>query len=337
MIAAAKPVVHAVGFDTIADGWQLALDDAVAALDASGRAYPGDQLAHRRRALVEERTKVSRLLADVALVAGDRHVPWLASLPVRGTSLGLPNTVRSCVFDLDGVLTDSAALHATAWAEAFDGLLLRLSERIGWQFIPFDRNADYLSFIDGRPRLEGVHTFLRSRGIQLPEGRPGDPAGADTAYGIARHKSDALARTLRSRGVTALPGARRYLEAAGHAGILRAVVSGSANTTPMLELAELATLAEACVDADRIHIEKLRSRPAPDVLLSACRLLGSDPCETASFTHSSAGVAAGKSAGLWVVGIGDAQTCERLAGFGADRVAPSLIDLLEVRLRGPAA
>ena len=140
-------------------------------------------------------------------------------------------------------------LHAWAWVEVFDEFLLRLSDKTGWHFIPFDRDADYRAYLDGRPRLEGIHAFLDSRGIRLPEGRPDDPVEADTACSLASRKSEALGR-LRQRGVTALNGARRYLEAAGYAGLKRAVVSASASTLPMLELAGLATLVEDRVDAD---------------------------------------------------------------------------------------
>ena len=213
--------------------------------------------------------------------------------------LGLPATVRACLFDLEGVLTDSAVLHALAWGEVFDDFLLRLADKTGWQFIPFDRDSDYRTYLDGRPRLEGVHAFLDSRGIRLPEGRPDDPERMPTPpRGLARRKGEALARCLRQRGVTALAGARRYLEVAGQAGLARAVVSASASTLPMLELAGLATLVEERVDADVIRAEGLRARPAPDLLLVACRRLGVRPEEAVTFTHSAAGVAAGHAAGL---------------------------------------
>ena len=180
----------------------------------------------------------------------------------------------------------------------FDDLLLRLSEKTHWHFIPFNTDADYHPYLDGRPRLEGIHAFLRSRGIRLPEGRSDDPVHSDTAYGLATRKGEELARVLRQRGVTALGGARRYLEAAGHAGLKRAVLSASSGTLPMLELAGLATLLEERIDADVISAEGLRSPPATDQLLHACRRLGVHPQEAITFTHSTAGVAAGRAAGL---------------------------------------
>ena len=262
-------------------------------------------------------------------------LPWLSPIPLSARMLGLSPSVRACLFDLGGVLTDSAALHAWAWGEAFDEFLLRLSARVGWRFIPFDRDGDYREYLDGRPRLEGIHAFLDSRGIRVPEGRPDDPGRADTAYGLAARKGDALARGMQQRGVTALAGARRYLEAAGHAGLKRAVVSASATTSPMLELAGLANLVDERVDADVMHAESLRSRPAPDLLLAACRRLGVDPEEAVTFTHSAAGVAAGHAAGAAVVGIGEEAQAELLRGFGADRVVPALAALLDRSIAVP--
>jgi HAD superfamily hydrolase (TIGR01509 family) len=316
--------------DTLASHWQLALDAAQRALAAADGTLPDVGL--RQRELVLERQLTARIVAQLAETTGVRPAPWLSAVPLGPKMLGLPAGVGACIFDLDGVLTDSAVLHAQAWAEAFDGFLLRLSERAGWQFIPFDRDADYRGYIDGRSRLEGVHAFLDSRGIHLPQGLPDDPAQAETACGLARRKNQAMISSLQRQGVTALAGARRYLEAAGHAGLGRAVVSASASTMPMLELAGLAPLVEEHVDAQVIRAELLRSRPAPDMLLAACGRLGVRPGEAVTFTHSPAGVAAGHVAGLTVIGVGDEAQAELLRGFGADRVVGSLTVLLDHRL-----
>ena len=166
----------------------------------------------------------------------------------------------------------------------------------------------------------------------MPEGRPDDPDEADTACSLARRKGEALTGRLRQRGVTALDGARRYLEAAGRPRLKRAVVSASASTLPMLELAGLATLVEDRVDADVIRAEGLRARPAPDLLLAACRRLDVQPEETVTFTHSPAGVAAGLASGLTVIGVGEGMQAETLLGFGAHRVIPSVSELLDPRL-----
>jgi HAD superfamily hydrolase (TIGR01509 family) len=246
--------------------------------------------------------------------------------------LGLPGIVRACLFDLDGVLTNSDALHASAWAEVFDDLLLRHTEKTGWHFRPFDKGDEYHAYLEGRPRLEGIHAFLESRGIRLPEGRRDDPQEADTAYGLANRKSEALERGLLHHGVTAFPQVRRYLEAAGQAGLARAIISASANTLTMLESANLATLVEARVDAEVIHVEALRSRPAPDVLLAACRSVDVEPQQAVAFTQSPAGIAAARAAGVLVIGIAAEAQADVLHGFGADQVVPSLAALLDHRL-----
>ena len=301
-------------------------------MGAAGRLLPPDERDRRLRELSLEREQVARLLASVAHVTHQRPAPWLSPVPVSNRMLGLAPRVKACLFDLDGVLTDSGVLHGLVWAEVFDEFLLRLSHQAGRHFLPFDRDADYRSYLDGRPRLEGIHSFLASRGVRLPEGRAGDPAGAETAYGLAARKSEALARGLVHRGVTALPGAHRYLVAAGYAGCRRAVVSASTSTLPMLDLAGLAHLVEERVDADAIVAESLRSRPAPDLLLAACRRLGVRPAEAVTFTHSPAGVAAGHAAGLAVVGVGDRARREFLRGFAAESAVPSLRALLDHQL-----
>jgi HAD superfamily hydrolase (TIGR01509 family) len=324
---------RALELDTVASRWQLALDAADRALSAAGdrSGLPPAEVNRRRRELARERALTAERLATVAAVVRVRPRPWLSPIPLTPRMLGLPATVRACLFDLDGVLTNSGALHATAWAEVFDDLLLRQAENSGWHFRPFNRDAEYHAYLEGRPRLEGIHAFLESRGIRLREGRPGDPASMDTAYGLARRKSDVLARGLRHE-VSDLPDARRYLEAAGHAGLERAVISASASTSRMLEAAGLATLVEARVDAAVMRAEGLRSRPAPDVLLAACHRLGVAPAETVTFTQAPAGVAAGLAAGVLVVGIADGAQRDLLLGSGAERVVPALGSLLDRQL-----
>jgi HAD superfamily hydrolase (TIGR01509 family) len=318
--------------DTSSSQWQLALDAAQRALTAAGGSLPAAELEARRRELVRERQRTAKMLARLAQITGARPEPWLSPVPVTRKMLGLPDAVSACLFDLDGVLTDSAVLHASAWGEVLDELLLRLAETTGWQFIPFDRSADYDAYIEGRLRLEGIHAFLGSRGIRLPEGSPGDPAQLDTACGLAKRKAKALAGGLRERGVNALPGARRYLEAIGHAGIKRAVVSASTSTLPMLELAGMTTLVEERIDADVIRAERLRSRPAPDLLLAACRRLDVRPETAVTFTHSAAGLAAGHEAGLTVIGVDDGGQGTVLQGIAVQRVVPSLSALLDPQL-----
>jgi beta-phosphoglucomutase-like phosphatase (HAD superfamily) len=320
----------------LAARWQRALDATDRALlaAAADRSLTPAELSARRRDLARERQQSATDLAILARLTG-RPAPWLSAVPVTNRMLGLPVGVRACLFDLDGVLTDSGALHAWAWGEVFDDFLLRSTEKTGWHFIPFDRNADYRAFVDGASRLEAVHAFLGSRGIRIAEGRLDDEPSTDTAHGLAKRKGAMVARGLRQRGVTALEGARRYLEAAGHAGLGRAVVSASTSTQPMLQLAGLDALVEERVDAAIIRTEALRSRPAPDLPLAACRRLDIPPEAAVTFTQSAAGIAAGHSAGLLVVGVGEGENAELLSGFGAERVVPSLGALLDPRLREP--
>jgi beta-phosphoglucomutase-like phosphatase (HAD superfamily) len=321
-----------IDLEALSAEWQRALDAAGRALSAAGDALPASELRDRRVALTRESEQTAIALRELAR-DGRQPAPWLFSRPVTNRMFGLPATVRGCVFDVEGVLTDSSALHAWAWGEAFDGYLARLGEATGWQFIPFDRVADYREYVEGRSRLEGVHGFLRSRGIHVHEGFPGDPADADTANGLARRKGEFVERRLHERGVTALLGARRYLEAARRAGVLCGVVYESASTLPVLEQAGLASLIDTRIDAAVISAEGLRSRPAPDLPLAACRRLELAPDQIVTFTSSPAGIVAGRRAGMSTIAIGTEALRETYEGYGAEQVVSALSVLLDPRLR----
>jgi beta-phosphoglucomutase-like phosphatase (HAD superfamily) len=308
--------------DTVSTDWQLALDASDRALTSSGKALSAAEHALRRKALDEERRRAAEELADLARMAGVRPAPWLSPVPVDNKMLGLPATVTACVFDLEGVLTDSGVLHAWAWAHVLDDFLLELSETTERQFIPFDRSGEYRDYLDGRPRLEGLDAFLESRGVRIDD---------NTARGLAGRKDEMLKRELHERGTTALRGARRYLEAAGRAGLGRAIVSASANTEALLDSSGMATVADVRIDAEAMRTEGLRSRPAPDVLLAACRRLDARPEQAVTFTHSADGVAAGRGAGLAVVGVAEGPQAERLQQHGAERLVTSLVELLDRR------
>jgi beta-phosphoglucomutase-like phosphatase (HAD superfamily) len=319
--------VRSPDLEAIASRWQQALDAA----DRAIASLPPAEQGPKRRELAAERQETAEALARSARAAGV-PVPWLSAVPITRAMLGLPAGTRACLFDLDGVLTDSGELHAWAWAVVFDDFLLRLSDKTGWHFIPFDRDADYRAYVDGRPRLEAVHAFLESRGIHVPEGGSADPAHADTAQSLARHKGDVVARALRSRDVHAVPGARRYLEAAGRVGVARGVVSASANTVEILEHAGLDDLIDDRIDADVLRAGSLQAPPAPDVPLAACRRLGVAPHEAVAFTHSAAGAAAARAAGLMVVAVagGVEDALGRLRA--ADVTVPTLAALLDPRI-----
>ena len=319
----AKPAQ--LDLETVAAAWQRALDADDRALAAvgslEGRTHV--DVGELRRSLAHERRDVAVLLERTARIADVHPAPWLSPVPVTRATLGVPATTAACLFDLEGVLTDSGVLHASAWAETFDPFLLELSERTGWQFIPFDVTSDYRDYIEGRPRLEGVHAFLGSRGIHVRE---------DQATALADRKRDALTHRLHERGVTALPGARRYLAATGYAGLRRMVVSASTRTLPILELAGLTSLVDGRIDAELMRFEKLRPRPAPDLLLAACRHAGVLPEAAVTFTHTAAGIAAGLAAGLTVVGVGAREQGRLLREYGAEQVVPSLGAMLPGRL-----
>ena len=319
--------------EAISRQWQRALDAADSALRAADCDLHASELHARRFDLGCERQQTATELGRLAAEAGIQPAPWLSPVPLTNGMLGLPSAARACLFDVEGVLTDSGKLHAWAWGEVFDDLLLRLSEKTGWHFVPFDRVADYRDFVDGRARLEGIHRFLESRGIHLPEGRLDEPAESDTACGLAMRKAQAMERALVGRGVTALPGAVRYLQAATRVGLRTAVVSASASTPQMLEVAGLTALVEERVDAAAIQAKSLRSRPAPDLLLAACSSLNVRPAEAVTLTHNPAGIAAGQAAGLTVIAVGDGSQGEFPQGLCAGPVVPSLAGLLDARIR----
>jgi beta-phosphoglucomutase family hydrolase len=244
--------------------------------------------------------------------------------------LGLPEGVTACLFDLDGVLTDTAAVHAAAWKQTFDEFLRARAEQDGTTFVPFDQHADYLSYVDGKPRPAGVRDFLASRGITLPEGSPDDPPGAATVNGVGNAKNQDLVRRIRADGVGVFEGSRRYLEAAGDAGLRRAVVSSSANTEDVLAVTGLAQYIELRVDGVTIREEHLAGKPAPDTFLKAAERLGVEPMAAAVFEDAIAGVQAGRAGGFGaVIGVDRTGQAAELRANGASVVVGDLAELLD--------
>jgi beta-phosphoglucomutase family hydrolase len=219
------------------------------------------------------------------------------------------------VFDLDGVLTDTAALHEVAWKETFDGFL-RGREGPFAAFTP----ADYLAHVDGRPRLDGVRAFLLSRGIELPEGSAEDAPGVATVAGLARRKNEMVQARLAQDAVP-LPGAKALLEALRAAGIRVAVASSSANARMVLEATGLAGLVEARVDGMEAARLGLPGKPDPAIFLEALRRLGVAAGRAAILEDAIAGVEAGRRAGFArVIGVGRGSQATALRGAGADMV-----------------
>ncbi|MBN9733927.1 MULTISPECIES: beta-phosphoglucomutase family hydrolase [unclassified Pseudonocardia] len=240
--------------------------------------------------------------------------------------LGLPEGTRACLFDLDGVLTDTASVHAAAWKQMFDEYLC---SRDGAGFTPFDAGADYGPYVDGKPRLEGTRSFLASRGIELPEGTPDDSADTETLWGLSTRKN-ALVQTKITEGVDVYPGSRRYLEAVKDAGLAAAVVSSSANAEQILRVTGLETFIDHRVDGVTARERGLPGKPAPDTFVAAAADLGVERSAAVVFEDALAGVEAGRAGDFGaVIGVDRLDQAAALREHGADVVVTDLADLLE--------
>lgn len=244
--------------------------------------------------------------------------------------LGLPAYVTACLFDLDGVLTQTARVHNAAWTQIFNDFLRERADRYGREFQPFDPGPDYAKYVDGKPRADGVRSFLASRGITLPEGSPQDPPEADTVYGIASRKNAIMMRRIREDGVQVYDGSVAYVRAAQRAGLRRAVVTASANSRDVMAAAGIADLFEAVVDGVVAREENLRGKPCPDTFLAGARMLGVSPANAAVFEDALAGVQAGRAGGFGcVVGVDRVSHPGELLAHGAHIVVDDLSELLD--------
>jgi beta-phosphoglucomutase family hydrolase len=244
-------------------------------------------------------------------------------------SLGLPDGILGCLFDLDGVLTQTAKVHDAAWKEMFDSYLRQRADKTGEPFRPFDPAADYDEYVDGKPRADGTRSFLESRGISLPEGSPDDPPHAETIKGLSNRKNDIVLRRIREDGVQAYDGSVRYVHAVRDAGLHRAVVSASANCRDVLIAAGIEDLFEARIDGVVTEREHLRGKPAPDGYLAGATALGLAPGQCAVFEDALAGVAAGRAGHFGcVIGVDRTGQADALLAHGADKVVPDLAELM---------
>jgi beta-phosphoglucomutase family hydrolase len=242
----------------------------------------------------------------------------------------VPDHITACLFDLDGVLTRTAEIHAQAWDQMFDAFLREWSERTGEPFQEFDRPTDYDEYVDGKPRLDGVKSFLDSRGIHLPMGAPSDPPEAETIHGLGTRKNDLVLELIRHQGVEPYEGSVRFVEAVRDDGRRRAVVSSSTNCEDVLRAAGIDRLFEVVVDGVVAEREGLAGKPAPDTFLHAARRLGAEPPAAAVFEDAQAGVQAGRAGGFGcVVGVDRTGQAEALRARGADVVVKDLAELLE--------
>jgi beta-phosphoglucomutase family hydrolase len=243
--------------------------------------------------------------------------------------LGLPDGVIACLFDLDGVLTQTAKVHDRAWKQTFDDYLRERARRTGEEFKEFDPGRDYDEYVDGKPRYDGVRSFLESRGITLPEGTPDDSPDEETVSGIGNRKNELVLELIKNEGVEAYEGSVRYVEAARDAGLRRAVVSSSANCKDVLEAAGIDHLFEVRIDGKVAEEQHLRGKPAPDTFLAGARTLGVEPGQAAVFEDALAGVEAGRAGKFgFVVGVDRVGQADALRQHGGDIVVKDLAELL---------
>jgi beta-phosphoglucomutase family hydrolase len=246
--------------------------------------------------------------------------------------LDLPRGITTCLFDLDGVLTQTAKIHAQAWKQMFDDFLRDWSERTGEPFEPFDRPTDYDEYVDGKPRLDGVHSFLQSRGIDIPMGSPSDPPEKDTVHALGTRKNNLVLDLIQDQGVEPYAGSVTFVERARDQGLRRAVVSSSTNCREVLVAAGIEHLFEVRIDGTIAEREGLAGKPAPDTFLAGARAFDADPAQAAVFEDAQAGVRAGRAGDFgWVVGVDRTGQAEALRQRGADVVVEDLAELLERR------
>jgi beta-phosphoglucomutase family hydrolase len=246
--------------------------------------------------------------------------------------LGLPAGVTACLFDLDGVLTQTAKVHAAAWKQMFDDYLRKRAGETGAAFVEFDPVGDYDEYVDGKPRYDGVRSFLASRKIELGEGETDDPPDADTVHGLGNRKNEIVLALIRERGVQPYEGSVRYVKAVQAAGLRRAVVSSSTNCRDVLIAAGIQELFERVIDGVVAERDHLQGKPAPDTFLAGARALGVEPAQATVFEDALAGVEAGRAGHFgFVVGVDRVGQADALRAHGADVVVADLVDLLEAR------
>jgi len=244
--------------------------------------------------------------------------------------LDLPEAITACLFDLDGVLTRTAKVHAEAWKQMFDEYLRCRAERGDEACREFRLPEDYEQYVDGKPRCDGAMSFLESRGIELPLGMPEDPPDAETIYGLGNRKNDLVLELIDREGVEAYEGSVRFVERAREQGLRRAVVSSSTNCRDVLIAAGIEHLFEARVDGTVAERDGLAGKPAPDTFLAGARALDAEPAHAAVFEDALAGVQAGRAGRFgWVVGVDRTGHAEALREHGADVVVSDLAELVD--------
>jgi beta-phosphoglucomutase family hydrolase len=234
------------------------------------------------------------------------------------------------LLDLDGVITDTASLHAECWKQMFDEYLLKRAAERHEAFHPFDIAADYRRYVDGKPRFDGVRGFLTSRGIQLPEGSPNDSPQTETVYGLGNRKNDLVNKAIEGEGVEPYEGTVRLIRQLRDSGFKIAVVTSSQNCDAVLRAAGLNGFFDVRVDGSKIVEEHLLGKPAPDAFLLAAKLLGIEPSRGVVIEDALSGVEAGRNGrfGL-VVGVARHGNADELRRHGAHLVVSDLGELVD--------
>jgi beta-phosphoglucomutase family hydrolase len=236
----------------------------------------------------------------------------------------------SVLFDMDGVITDTASLHAACWKQLFDEFLEKRAKLQSEEFCPFDIVTDYRLHVDGKPRFEGVRDFLKSRGIELPEGNAEDPVDVETVCGLGNRKNELVNHAIATKGVQAYNGSVQFIHLLHRNGYKLAVVTSSQNCASILKAVQLDKFFEVRVDGNTIHAQRLKGKPAPDTFLLAARLLGAEPIRTVVIEDAISGIQAG-SAGKFglVIGIARSGDADELKRHGAHLVVRDLDELIE--------
>ncbi len=241
-----------------------------------------------------------------------------------------PDQLDAVLFDLDGVLTATARIHARCWKRMFDEYLRERSARTGEPFEPFDTERDYLPYVDGKPRYEGVQSFLASRGIELPWGDPADPPRTDTVCGLGNRKNALFNEVLREELPEVFERAVQYVRHLRESGIKTAVVTASKNATTVLRAAGIEQLFDVQIDGVVAADLGLAGKPQPDTFVEAARLLGVEPSRAAVVEDAISGVQAGRAGGFGlVIGVDRTGNAEALKANGADIVVADAGDLLD--------
>ena len=233
------------------------------------------------------------------------------------------------LLDLDGVITDTASIHAACWKQIFDEYLQKRATQRGEAFRPFEIGADYRLYVDGKPRFDGAGDFLASRGIQLTEGGPHDPPQAETIGGLANHKDGLVNKIIQDQGVEPYEGSVKLLHQLRHEGFKTAVVTSSEHCETVLRVAKLDAFFDVRVDGNMVHAQHLAGKPAPDTFLMAAKLLGVEPIRAVVVEDALSGVQAGLNGkfGL-VIGVARHANAEELRDHGAHVVVEDLGELV---------